>query len=54
VLVVDSPEVVRRQAVALSRGAFEAIGILIVLIVLLATNIVQQSQQYSVRVRWSS
>ncbi len=40
VLVVDSPEVVRRQAVALSRGAFEAIGILIVLIVLLTTNAV--------------
>jgi di/tricarboxylate transporter len=39
-LVVDSPEVVRRQAVALSRGAFEAIGILIVLIVLLTTNAV--------------
>ncbi len=40
VLVVDSPEVVRRQAVALSRGAYEAIGILIVLIVLLTTNAV--------------
>jgi di/tricarboxylate transporter len=40
VLVVDSPEVVRRQAVALSRGAFEAIGILIVLVVLLTTNAV--------------
>ena len=40
VLVVDSPELVRRQAVALSRGAFEAIGILIVLIVLLTTNAV--------------
>ena len=38
VLVVDSPEVVRRQAVALSRGAYEAIGILTVLIVLLTTN----------------
>ena len=40
VLVVDSPEVVRRQAVALSRGAYEAIGILIVLVVLLTTNAV--------------
>jgi di/tricarboxylate transporter len=39
-LVVDSPEAVRRQAVALSRGAYEAIGILIVLIVLLTTNAV--------------
>ncbi|WP_221761638.1 SLC13 family permease [Edaphobacter aggregans] len=40
VLVVDSPEVVRRQAVALSRGAYEAIGILILLVVLLTTNAV--------------
>jgi di/tricarboxylate transporter len=40
VLVVDSPEVVRRQAVALGPGAREAIGILLVLIVLLATNVV--------------
>ena len=40
VLVVDSPEVVRRQAVALGPGAREAIIILLVLIVLLATNVV--------------
>jgi di/tricarboxylate transporter len=40
VLVVDSPEVVRRQAVALGPGAREAIAILVVLVVLLATNVV--------------
>ncbi len=40
VLVVDSPDVVRRQAVALGPGAREAIAILAVLIVLLATNVV--------------
>jgi di/tricarboxylate transporter len=38
VLVVDSPEVVRRQAVPLSHRAWEAIAILVVLIVLLATG----------------
>jgi di/tricarboxylate transporter len=38
VLVVDSPEVVRRQAVPLSHRAWEAILILVVLIVLLATG----------------
>lgn len=40
VLVVDLPDVVRRQAVALGPGAREAIAILAVLIVLLATNVV--------------
>lgn len=40
VLVVDSPEVVRRQALALGPGATQAIGILCLLIVLLATNLV--------------
>ena len=40
VLVVDSPEVVRRQAVALGPGAREAIAILVVLVVLLTTNVV--------------
>jgi di/tricarboxylate transporter len=39
-LVVDSPEVVRRQAVALGPGAREAIGVLVLLVVLLATNVV--------------
>ncbi len=38
VLVVDSPEVVRRQAVPLALGAKEAIGILLLLVVLLATG----------------
>ena len=38
VLVVDSPEVVRRQAVPLSHRAWEAIAILVALIVLLATG----------------
>ena len=40
VLVVDSPELVRRQAVPLGLGAKEAIGILVLLIVLLATGVV--------------
>ena len=40
VLVVDSPEVVRRQALALGPGAKEAIAILAVLVVLLATSVV--------------
>jgi len=38
VLVVDSPEVVRRQAVPLAAGAKEAIGILLLLVILLATG----------------
>lgn len=38
VLVVDSPELVRRQAVPLATGAKEALGILLLLVVLLATG----------------
>lgn len=38
VLVVDSPEVVRRQAVPLAAGAKEALGILALLVFLLATG----------------
>lgn len=38
VLVVDSPEVVRRQSVPLSLGAKESIGILALMIVLLVTG----------------
>lgn len=40
VLVVDSPEVVKRQTVALGRGAPAAIGILVLLVVLLAFDLV--------------
>ena len=40
VLVVDSPEVVRRQAVALGAGAKQAIAILAVLVILLSTALV--------------
>ena len=40
ILMVDSPQMVRRQTVALSRGAREALIILAVLIVLLSTNVV--------------
>lgn len=40
VLVVDSPEVVRRQTVALGPGAKQAIAILALLVVLLATGVV--------------
>jgi len=40
VLVVDSPEVVQKQAVALGPGAERAIAILLLLILLLAFNIV--------------
>jgi di/tricarboxylate transporter len=40
VLVVDSPEVVQKQAVALGPGAHAAIAILLLLIVLLAFNLV--------------
>jgi di/tricarboxylate transporter len=39
VLVVDSPEVVRRQAVPLGLGAVEALAILVLLVVLLATGL---------------
>ena len=38
VLVVDSPEVVRRQAVPLGLGAKEAIAVLVLLVILLATG----------------
>jgi di/tricarboxylate transporter len=41
VLVVDSPEVVQKQAVALGQGARAALAILLLLIVLLALNLVQ-------------
>ncbi|HTH61096.1 MAG TPA: SLC13 family permease [Paraburkholderia sp.] len=40
ILMVDSPQMVRRQTVALSRGAREALIILAVLVVLLSTNVV--------------
>lgn len=40
ILMVDSPQMVRRQTVALSRGAREALIILALLVVLLATNVV--------------
>jgi di/tricarboxylate transporter len=40
VLVVDSPEAVRRQAVPLGLGAWESIGVLIAMVVLLATGAV--------------
>jgi di/tricarboxylate transporter len=40
VLVVDSPELVRRQAVPLGTGAKEAIAILLAMVLLLATGIV--------------
>jgi di/tricarboxylate transporter len=40
VLVVDSPGVVRRQAVPLGPGAGRAIGVLVAMVVLLATGVV--------------
>jgi di/tricarboxylate transporter len=40
VLVVDSPEVVQKQAVALGPGAYQAIAILLLLVILLAFDIV--------------
>ncbi|TDG07143.1 SLC13 family permease [Paraburkholderia guartelaensis] len=40
ILMVDAPQTVRRQTVALSRGAREALIILAVLVVLLTTNVV--------------
>lgn len=40
VLVVNSPEVVRRQAVPLGAGAMQAIAALLVMVVLLATGLV--------------
>jgi di/tricarboxylate transporter len=43
VLVVDSPEVVKKQAVALGQGAPQAIAILLLLVILLAFDIVPAS-----------
>jgi di/tricarboxylate transporter len=40
VLVVDSPEIVRRQAVPLGPRAFEAVGVLATMVVLLASGLV--------------
>jgi di/tricarboxylate transporter len=40
VLVVDSPEVVQKQAVALGQGAYAAIAILLLLVILLAFDTV--------------
>lgn len=40
VLVVDSPELVRRQAIPMGPGSKQAVAILIVLVVLLATGLV--------------
>lgn len=39
-LMVDSPQMIRRQTVPLSRGAREALLILLLLVILLATNVV--------------
>ena len=40
VLVVDSPELVRRQAVPMGAGARQAIAVLVAMVVLLATGAV--------------
>jgi di/tricarboxylate transporter len=40
VLVVDSPELVRRQAIPMGAGAKQAIAVLLVMVLLLATNAV--------------
>jgi di/tricarboxylate transporter len=40
VLVVDSPELVRRQAVPMGAGAKEAIAILVAMVILLATGVI--------------
>jgi di/tricarboxylate transporter len=40
VLVVDSPELVRRQAVPMGAGAKQAIGVLVAMVVVLATGLV--------------
>ncbi len=40
VLVVDSPELVRRQAVPMGAGAMQAIAVLLVMVLLLATGVV--------------
>ena len=42
-LVVDSPDVVRRQAVAIGPGALQAIAILLLLVILLATGVVPKA-----------
>ena len=39
-LVVDSPELVRRQAVPMGAGAKQAIVVLLAMVVLLATGVV--------------
>jgi di/tricarboxylate transporter len=40
VLVVDSPELVRRQAVPMGAGAMQAIAVLLIMVLLLATGVV--------------
>ncbi|MBQ0822156.1 anion permease [Microvirga sp. HBU67558] len=40
VLVVNSPELIRRQAVPLGPGAYQAIAVLVAMVVLLATSLV--------------
>jgi di/tricarboxylate transporter len=40
VLVVDSPELVRRQAIPMGAGAMQAIAVLLVMVLLLATGVV--------------
>ena len=40
VIVIDSPDVVRRQAVALGAGSKQAIGVLIAMVLMLATGLV--------------
>ncbi len=40
VLVINAPEVVRRQAVAMGAGAKQAIGVLVAMVLLLATGLV--------------
>ena len=40
VLVVDSPDLVRRQAVPMGAGAKQAVGILLAMVILLATGVV--------------
>ena len=40
VLVVNSPELVRRQAVPMGAGAMQAIAVLLVMVLLLATGVV--------------
>ena len=40
VLVVDSPEVIRRQAIPMGKGAYTAIAVLVLMVVALATNLI--------------